>query len=180
MMRYDILIRLLRGKGHINGVEIGVNNGECSAALLRGLTNLGRLTCVDPWQEYEGDDWFSAEKRDAERSFSLFLRQVVNVYGVRVRYMKEMSETAVSKFEDESLDFVFIDGNHQYEWVKKDIEMWVPKVKPGGLIAGHDYCQKPYGIGVHRAVNEYFGDGNFEHGADVTWWKWKEATDGDE
>jgi hypothetical protein len=58
---------------------------------------------------------------------------------------------------DEYLDFVYIDGDHKYEEVKRDIECWFPKVKKGGCIGGHDYGKKNY-LGVRRAVKESFGD----------------------
>ena len=58
-------------------------------------------------------------------------------------------------FEDGSVDFVFIDADHVYDRVKEDILAWLPKVKPGGIIAGHDYnAAHP---GVLQAVPEIFG-----------------------
>ena len=57
-------------------------------------------------------------------------------------------------FEDGSIDFCFIDANHTYEFVKKDIEAFLPKMKPGGVMAGHDYNMSH--PGVIRAVNEMF------------------------
>ena len=59
-------------------------------------------------------------------------------------------------FEDNSIDFIYIDGNHQYDFVKKDLEDYVPKVKVGGVIAGHDYGG-PTTPGVTKAIDEYFG-----------------------
>lgn len=56
-------------------------------------------------------------------------------------------------FADASLDFVFIDANHSYEAVINDIRAWWPKIRPGGLLAGHDYSW----TGVARAVHEFFG-----------------------
>jgi hypothetical protein len=58
-------------------------------------------------------------------------------------------------FQDKSLDFVYIDAAHDYENVKKDILAWLPKVKNGGYIAGHDYRYDP-NIGVYEAVNDIF------------------------
>ena len=55
-------------------------------------------------------------------------------------------------FEDNSIAFLYIDTTHEYEHVIKEIDAWYPKVKLGGIIAGHDY----FTPGVHRAVNEFF------------------------
>jgi predicted O-methyltransferase YrrM len=71
-----------------------------------------------------------------------------------VELIKSDSSAAASLFENESLDFVFIDGNHWYDYVKKDIEAWLPKIKKGGMISGHDYQE----AGVSTAVGETFGD----------------------
>jgi predicted O-methyltransferase YrrM len=58
-----------------------------------------------------------------------------------------------SNYQDDSLDFVFIDAGHDYDSVTKDITNWYPKIKNGGIIAGHDYH---YDVGVYPAVNDYF------------------------
>jgi predicted O-methyltransferase YrrM len=71
-----------------------------------------------------------------------------------VELIKSDSSAAASLFENESLDFVFIDGNHWYYYVKKDIEAWLPKIKKGGMISGHDYQE----AGVSTAVRETFGN----------------------
>jgi predicted O-methyltransferase YrrM len=59
---------------------------------------------------------------------------------------------AAGLFKDESLDAVFIDADHSYEAVKMDIQNWMPKVRRGGILAGHDYNSA--WPGVIRAVNE--------------------------
>ncbi len=67
------------------------------------------------------------------------------------------SSASADRFEDKSLDFVFIDSDHVYPRVISDIKAWLPKLKSGGIIAGHDYCEEH--PGVIQAVNEIFGDG---------------------
>ena len=73
--------------------------------------------------------------------------------------MLEDSGMSVDLFEDNSLDFVFIDASHEYEDVKNDILAWLPKVKRGGILAGHDYyVNQDWFSGVKKAVNEIFSD----------------------
>jgi SAM-dependent methyltransferase len=70
--------------------------------------------------------------------------------------MRMTSQDAVHQFDDASLDFVFIDASHEYEDVKDDIRVWIKKVKPGGILAGHDYYinGEDFFPGVKKAVNE--------------------------
>ena len=73
--------------------------------------------------------------------------------------MRSPSLEAAGQFEDESLDFVFIDASHEYEDVKADIMAWMPKVKRGGVLAGHDYyVNYDYFPGVKRAAKECLVD----------------------
>lgn len=68
--------------------------------------------------------------------------------------IKSLSHEGANWFNDGSVDVLFIDAGHSYEAVKKDIEAWLPKMKPNGIIAGHDYNSWQ---GVKKAVDEKFG-----------------------
>jgi predicted O-methyltransferase YrrM len=74
-----------------------------------------------------------------------------------IQLITKTSDDAVNDFEDESFDFVYIDGIHTYDQVKKDIQNYLPKVKKGGVIGGHDYVNGGHLVGVYNAVNEMFG-----------------------
>jgi len=73
-----------------------------------------------------------------------------------------------------NIDMVFIDADHSYEGVHNDILKWLPKVKSGGIISGHDYGLNPAGVnrfpGVDRAVHELLGEENIKTGPDLVWW----------
>lgn len=102
----------------------------------------------------------------------------------KLTFIQKSSEIAAKDFQDQSLDLVFIDGNHSYESVKLDISSWFPKVKFGGIIAGHDYTENGYeGFaawmnckywfnpepGVVRAVDEFFGKDKVGHPTRTVW-----------
>jgi hypothetical protein len=74
--------------------------------------------------------------------------------------VKMPSVEAAKLYEDKSLFFVFIDGSHLYEAVKEDILAWLPKVKSGGFIGGHDIDQTEEFNGVRKAVDELIGEKN--------------------
>ncbi len=72
--------------------------------------------------------------------------------------IRGFSKEIVKNYEDSSLDFIFIDADHEYEGIKNDITWWYPKLKQNGIIAGHDYIEAfP---GVIKAVDEFFGKEN--------------------
>jgi hypothetical protein len=89
----------------------------------------------------------------------------------RIRWIKKDSSEAIQDVEDYSLQFVFIDADHTYDAVSKDIRAWLPKVKQDGksLIAGHDY--RGHFRGVTKAVDEFFGNRvRFPKDRSRTWW----------
>jgi hypothetical protein len=90
-----------------------------------------------------------------------------------------MSQDALADVPDMSLDWVFIDGNHSYEYVKEDIPGWTSKVKLGGIVSGHDFYDKSANarrdvpFGVERAVVELVRDFTVDAEANV-WYTIKE------
>ena len=88
-----------------------------------------------------------------DQLFELFLDNISPIKE-HLNVIRKPSTEAAKTFEDGSLDFVFIDACHEYQDVKDDIESWIDKIKPGGVIAGHDYLHPD----VKQAVDEFFGD----------------------
>ena len=84
--------------------------------------------------------------------YEIFLKNIEPVKH-QINPIKSLSWDGAAFYEDNSLDFVFIDAAHDYESVKKDINAWFPKIKKGGVIAGHDYT---WCADVQKAVNEFF------------------------
>jgi len=94
-----------------------------------------------------------------DSSCEIFTKNLENV-SEYYNLVRGYSEKVSQNYLDESLDFVFIDGNHDYDSIKLDINSWYPKVKKGGILAGHDYSEKAF-PGVVQAVKEFFND-NYE------------------
>ena len=135
-------------------VEIGSWKGKSSAYMAVEIANSGKdieFYCVDTWE----GSIENQNNPELPYLYDIFKENMKSLDGY-YRNMKMTSLQAVKKFENESLDFVFIDGSHEYEDVKKDIIAWFPKVKPGGILAGHDYYigEEDYCPGVKQAVNE--------------------------
>lgn len=118
------------------GAEIGVERGVYSEVLCRSNPFL-TLHCVDAWQPYRGyRDHVDGAK--LERFFEETKQRLANY---SVVFHRAFSVEAAKEFKDGSLDFVYIDGNHRFEQVVADLAAWAPKVRPGGIIAGHDYLK---------------------------------------
>ena len=122
-------------------VEIGSWKGKSSAFMAVEIANSGKqidFYCVDT---FEG----SVEHQNNPELPHLYNIFKNNMKPLEEYYqdMKMTSMEAVQKFDDQSLDFVFIDGSHEYEDIKNDIISWLPKVKKGGILAGHDYYFPP-------------------------------------
>jgi len=94
--------------------------------------------------------------------------EAVRPFDGRYKVHRMTSEEASKGFADESVDFVFIDGDHSYEGCSTDIRCWWPKVKPGGLLSGHDYRDE-FGFGVVRAVQEFLNGRELRLGLNHTW-----------
>jgi hypothetical protein len=133
-----------------DAVEVGTHRGEFAKAFLdrwEGRT----LFCVDPWGVPPGYD------READL---LACRKLLGPHAGRVRLVRHLSAEAAPLFADGSLDFVYIDGDHERPSVDQDLSLWWPKLKAGGILAGHDFiCPgEPGGLwGAHiqPAVMEF-------------------------
>lgn len=138
---------------HSHFVEVGVWKGKSACYMAVEIINSGksiRFDCVDNWDLVEDQtDIDPAEYVDLYDSFIFNIEPVRHV----INPVKMLSQDACKIYENRSLDFVFIDAAHDYENVKKDILAWLPKLKVGGTLAGHDYT---YSENVKRAVDEIF------------------------
>jgi uncharacterized Rossmann fold enzyme len=167
--RWIQLTQWLDGMKSPVGAEIGVFAGELSSRLLQrpDLT----LYMVDSWREGDGGDQFHARlSQDQQDHFLGAARAATAFAGERAKIVVERSVPAAAHIPDASLDFVFIDADHTYEAVRADVLAWLPKVKPTGFIAGHDYENPGYPEwGVKQAVEEILG--SVEVGANYCWRK---------
>ncbi len=132
--RYNTFPELFNELGFTKGAEIGVERGHYAKALASRMPEL-HLICVDPWKVYKSyREHVSQEKLDG------FYEETVNrLHGYNCQIVREFSEDFSKEVADGSLDFVYIDANHSYLEVTKDIHFWWPKVRKGGILAGHDY-----------------------------------------
>lgn len=131
------LARLFGSLGCKTGAEIGVETGNFSEVICRA-NPAGRLICVDPWTPYRGyRDHVGAEKLEG-----FYETTKARLAPYNVTFCREFSLDAAQLVPNGSLDYVFLDANHDFQHIAEDMCAWIPKVDVGGIIAGHDFVKR--------------------------------------
>ena len=144
----DLVDHLFGQQETLVGLEIGVASGWTMNHFLQNLPNL-KLTGIDPYIGYmDGSKEITQEMLDAQYWAA---QDNISDFAPRGKILRGYSQDFVNSFEDESLDYIFIDGDHSYEGALTDCELFFPKIKNGGIFAGHDWSL----AGVQKAVNEF-------------------------
>jgi len=160
----DDLIRLLPQGGEI--AEIGVANGEFSDTILTHARPR-KLHLIDPWRHQARDDYRNdgnnAEDDEQERRYrGVASRFAQQIRGGQVELHRAFSQDVAADFSDGQFDWIYVDGLHSYDGVRSDLRQYKDKVKPEGLILGHDYANHwralEMNFGVVEAVNEFVAD----------------------
>lgn len=161
--------KVLNRKRSLIGVEIGVDCGIHSKTLLQHF-NIKTLYLIDPYKCYSGTDDYLKDYDTAWIKARKTLKKFTN----KIIWVRFKSYEVINYFPLNSLDFVYIDGNHSYKYVKRDIALYYQKIKVGGILGGHDY-QDPI---VARAVIEFAVKHgltvNVSRGHMMDWWVFKE------
>lgn len=179
--RWDVLSTFMLEQGYKTFVEVGCKEGRTTGHILKTVPD-SRVIAIDPWmaQEASADptketykDWDFGQ---IEREFWAN----VGEHEGSCLMLRETSERAAQTFAETGLnvdgtDLIFIDALHDYEHVKQDIGLWWPKVRIGGMLAGHDFNHK--WPGVERAVAESFNLMHVGVAPDSVWFVIKVAED---
>jgi len=145
-------------------IEIGSYMGE-STMMLASSKLFKKIYAIDPhdgkepFNDYTGYDWEFVKKE-----FHLNTRYFDNI-----TLISDFNYNVVDMFDDESIDFIYIDADHEYDSVKRDIELYLPKLKKTGIIGGHDYNENLW-EGVFHAVNDILGEPDYIF-EDASWLK---------
>ncbi len=149
--RLALLERLPKG-----GVvaEIGVLEAKFSR-MIYDTCEPRKLHLIDPWKWQPDEKYSDPKNAEQDVQDKRYAVARLNMQGCAgVHFHRLMSHDAVSRFANGELDWAYIDGNHGYDVVKKDLELYAPKIKSGGLLCGHDYADLYECGGVKRAVDE--------------------------
>jgi hypothetical protein len=148
------------------GVEVGTFRGEFSKEIMENWE--GSLYMVDVWRPLSNEEYLDASNHGNHEN-QIYGEAMNNIKGFEDRavMVRASSEIASDMFEDNSLDFVYIDANHAYDYVVQDIELWYPKIKEGGYLCGHDYINMDWYNDPNFTENgkdKHIYSNNFYHG----------------
>lgn len=171
MTQHHVMERLVRDYVPKNGVgcEIGVWKGEGSAKLLEAAQPF-KMFLIDPWipiPEDHIEKYTSACWRDYDyETHTKFYLHVLKQFAIqrkekRVEVIRAKSEDAVTLFDDEFFDWVFVDGDHSYEAVLNDLQLYSKKLKVGGFLMGDDYYGSDWCYQVGLAVDDFMKDNSW-------------------
>jgi hypothetical protein len=139
----------LKKLGNIDkAIEIGVKEGKNAVEIVNVVNE---LYLVDPYLPYK--DIQSIVTQKDQDIYKKEMLDRIAPYKDKVKFYQTTSEEASKMFDNEYFDYVYIDGDHSYEAVKKDLELWYPRVKKGGILAGHDFNKPHYG--VFKAITKF-------------------------
>lgn len=150
---YGIIPYLKRMRGDLTGVELGVLKGETSFEILNNSPNVKKMYGVDPYAaHFDG----AADRTEEEMSqYEEIMKQNMNRFGDRWEHIKKSSHDCADMFENESLDFIFIDSIQLIEHLSKELELWYPKIKKNGIIFGHDAMTESVVVSLKKFRNEH-------------------------
>jgi hypothetical protein len=144
--------------------EIGVYKGDFAERIMR-IVRPRELHLIDPWTYETSADyresWYGGEQGISQAHMDTIYQGVLQKFEMQIaagtiRIHRTRSEEASHRFSNEYFDWVYVDGNHLYEFVRSDLQHYWPKVKNGGYIAGDDYMEGCWWQGgVKKAVDEF-------------------------
>jgi predicted O-methyltransferase YrrM len=147
------LIKELGDNSNKTMIEIGSFVGESTVLFAQSFKE---VIAIDPFMEGYDDKDPTSYLFEFKNVHQTYLDRTGDHQNIKT--IVSTSDDALDQLKGQEFDFVYIDGLHTYDGVKTDITNYLPLVKKGGVIGGHDYTnQIPHLVGVHRAVNEMFG-----------------------
>jgi predicted O-methyltransferase YrrM len=158
--RWHDLGHLLNALGCKKAVEVGVYRASFTQTLASRARNM-EIIGVDAWTTYDGYKDYEPNHLETEAYRDAHIRAE---RWPNIKLIKGWSKDIAPTIEDNSLDYLFIDANHEYAWVVEDLHLWAKKVKPGGIVMGHDYfVMKKLNFGVIQAVNGWVETHHIKH-----------------
>jgi len=169
MRREQLFPKLINEMGIKLGVEVGVAGGLHSANILSN-SKIEKLYCIDPYP----DDLYWSEEKDGNVRYEEALTRLDKwIKEGRAEVIRKTSLDVVEDFDDNSLGFVYLDGDRSAQVFPKDVSLWLSKIYIGGILSGHDYKNKR-SFKVKEMIDKFCEENNYSlnttGGKCRSWW----------
>jgi len=137
----DLLIHINKEFNVKASCEIGVQRGVMSKRILQAISSIEIHHLIDPWEHQTNtnyQDGANVIQEEQEERLNI-CKQNLEPWSSKTNYIRGYSSEVSDQIEDESLDFIYIDGRHDYVGLLQDLNLYLKKMKPGSIMAGHDY-----------------------------------------
>lgn len=138
----DLVGQMLQQLGFQTGVELGVQRGHYAKAILDAWPKCQKYYLVDAWEHQKNYSDIANVAQEEHNAFLTEAKQVLSNYAEKTVFIRKFTKDAVQDVPND-VDFVYVDARHDYCGVEEDILLYWPKVRPGGVMAGHDYLTAP-------------------------------------
>lgn len=154
---------IMQNEGFARGIELGVQKAEFSKVILSQWQNCTEYHLVDLWEHQKNyDDVANLGQQKQDEFFEEAMKRM-EPWKEKIHVCRNYTTNCVEKYEDEYFDFIYVDARHDFKGVWEDIVHYWPKLKSGGIMAGHDYVTNndgPLGSGQDWSINY---DGTKDH-----------------
>jgi len=153
------ILEIIKTLGNnIVGCEVGVWRGYNLCQILENCENINKMYAIDEYKAYmDWDGEVTEEMIEYSKSLANYHLSLLPEESKKVNFLEMKSDKAVTHINDNELDFIFIDGDHSYEFAYKDFCNFYSKVRSNGLFAGHDYSLQ----GVNKALLQFLKENNY-------------------
>ncbi|KAL3904778.1 MAG: hypothetical protein SGILL_009937 [Bacillariaceae sp.] len=131
--------KLCEVRGFTDGIEIGVQKGDNTRTILTQWPSCKSFKLVDLWQQQENYKDFANVDNNKQEALFEKTKQNLKTWENKTEYFRMYSTEAAKKIDDHSADFVYVDARHDYCGAMEDMQAYWPKIRPGGIMAGHDF-----------------------------------------
>ncbi len=169
----NVVGEIIREENFTKVAEIGVWKGGTTRKILKKLPDLvEEYWAVDPWEVMDEMERTRTEGRRTKWHWDEYHKYVCGLmlHFPQLRVLRMTSEQASEVFPDGYFDMIYVDAIHTFDYLNADIGYWLPKVREGGILSGHDYGGRRF-PGVKEAVDKWFGEDIKLYPLDGVWVK---------
>lgn len=146
--RHKVILEIIKNiTKNSTGVEIGVWGADLSTYLLDNNPNISKIYLIDPWKKYQPEEYIDSLNNCSQEQYDNTYQSVKEKLDrsyPRAQILRGEAENFKDNFQENSIDFIYLDANNSYDEVTKNINSWFPKIKKGGMLIGNNFIEDGY------------------------------------